>query len=896
MSSNRRRSSDGSAEAAGCVLVLATLGLVLIWRALQEVFRYRPQPYCPAAPNVAGESGLAFQDKSYIVRSLLLASGMLVLGLSQRNGVGAFAEWAGLYTAIGIFGLCMVGVRYYLGARKQVRVSERDVAMLYPHHPSTYSIYVPRAAENLNAGMNLMRSLLDIHPHLAFQIVADGTSTVWQVVDPQGRVSADQLSSAIRSHYRDAVVDTLPLEPPQSNQTPSVFQLHLYFRLANEFPAPIASLDMLKLDDPLIPITRRMDFLRPEQHERLIYTLLVTTASEVARTRAWERLKEGKIVPLASVPTQREDDNLHDLDERLLNSKLSGTLYHAFLVVTLESDTPARLKALADIVTDVTRFGIPRHNHLAFAGESRVLEGAQSPVPLTSITGQLYAGELLATDAFWRSCLLVLQPAELAALWHVPDDRFTAEQIEWAGRPIPQAVTQAGDGRVLLGTTVGRGSAKPVYLSLTERAHHLYLTGKTGVGKSTLLHNLIHQDILAGRGVAVLDPHGKLIDAILERSVPPGRLNDVVFLDCAASERPVPLNPFRVPDGVSFASADTYVYWVMRKIYEGIWNEGRMDMVMRNVIQALLTDPEATPLDIDRLLTHDRYREAVIKRMKTHDEVSFGVINYWQEFASKSGGQKREIAQPILNRTRAFVGNRTLEGMTCNPQGLNFQSLIRERKIVLIRLAGDAIRNEVGSLGAIFFAGFYLASESLGYLPDNAPPRFYLYVDEVERFITTPLTEMFAQARKFGLSLTLANQFLNQLPKETLEGIFGNVGTHILFEVGHSDAHTLEPLLKPEMKSEMLLNLGQFRMVVKTRAEGRTLPAFVVAGNHVPTSVGRMDGMNTMPFPTGEEVRAWLNQRYTSPPAPKSGEGETQSQNGQSEPDANTKDGLADYE
>lgn len=898
MSSHRRRSSDGSAEAAGCLIFLLTFGFVMVGKRLYEVFRYKPAPYHPVAPHIPHEVGLSTQDIQRIALLGLVGAMCLFGGLSQSGStIRATRDGAFIWFAFAAGNGWLAYDRYQRAKKSKLDAAHLDLTPLYPSTPATYAIDLPRSPVNLSAGVNLLRSLLEISSHLAFQIVADGQQIRWQVIDPHGAVSAEQVSAAVRSQYPSAVVDALPVVPPLSSKTSTVYQQYHYFGLANEYPTPIATLDMLKTDDPLIPIAQRMDFLRPDLCERLIYSLLVITPSNLAKVRAKERLKEGSILPLSSVPTQREADNLHELDERLLNAKLAGNLYHAFLVVSIESDQQSRLAELADIVADVTRFAIPRHNHMARSGESRIQQIQPANSPLSNLSQDLFAGDILSPQAAWRPRLLVLQPSELAALWHLPDERFTAEKIEWAGRPIPAAVTKAGDDRVLLGTTVGRGQAKPVYLTLSERAHHLYTAGKTGVGKSTLLHNLIHQDIVAGRGVAVLDPHGKLIDAIVERSIPASRQQDVVILDCARQDRPVPLNPFRVPEGIAFSSADTYVYWVMRKIYEGIWNEGRMDMVMRNVIQALLTDPEATPLDIDRLLTNDAYRQQIIQFMNAHEEVSFGVINYWQEFTSKSGGQRREIAQPILNRTRAFVGNRTLEGMTCNPQGLNFQSLIRDRKIVLVRLAGDAIRNEVGSLGAIFFSGFYLASETLGYLPDNAPPRFYLYVDEVERFISTPLVEMFSQARKFGLSLTLANQFLNQLPKETLDSILGNVGTQVLFEVGNTDAYTLEPLLKPDMKADTLLNLGQYRMVIKTRAEGRTLPAFMVAGNNVPAAVGKAatNLANGLDFPTREAVRAWLAERYAPPPASPPVNGEAQPTSNGDTP-ATTNDGLADYE
>jgi hypothetical protein len=353
------------------------------------------------------------------------------------------------------------------------------------------------------------------------------------------------------------------------------------------------------------------------------------------------------------------------------------------------------------------------------------------------------------------------------------------------------------------------------------------------------------------------------VDDLLARSISKARRGDVVLLDCGRDDYPVPLNPFRVPQGVKFASAFNALYWVTRKIYQDIWLDGQTDMVMRNVIQALLCDPEATPLDIRRLFMVDSYRKHVLDLMQKHDRVSLDTIEYWSEFDARSMGDKRETAKPVFNRTRAFLGNRTLELMTCHPKGLNFQEFIRERKIVLIRLSGEEIIHEAGGLGAMFLGNFYLASEALGYLADGEPPRYSLYIDEAERFITSPLPDMFAQSRKFGLALTLSCQFLDQLSSETYQAIVGSVGTHFLFEVGIKDADTLAPLVAPEIEAEALTKLGFYRMAVRTRASGKTVPPFVVSTHAAPPVRATPDDAEAVASDRmkGEAVRAWIIDR-----------------------------------
>ncbi|MBL8156506.1 MAG: type IV secretion system DNA-binding domain-containing protein, partial [Anaerolineae bacterium] len=525
-----------------------------------------------------------------------------------------------------------------------------------------------------------------------------------------------------------------------------------------------------------------------------------------------------------------------------------------------------RLPELAQIARDVAQLQSPRHNGIVSSLPKpfvrQITTEGQASVPwfemfITALV-QIRRPE-------WKQYLMVLTPAEIASLWHLPDERYRAEKIVWAEGNAPSALT--GDQRhatICLGDATVNGQRVPVSLPLSDRSAHSYLVGKTSTGKSTLLHNLIHQDIAGGRGVVVLDPHGKLIDGILARSIPSERQGEVVLLACGDSSQPVPINPFRIPPGVSFHTAFNTVYWVMRKVYADIWVEGQMDVTMRHLIQALLTDPQATPLDIERLFFDTAYRQSVVARMEESDEVSIATLQYWRGFGKRSAGERKELYRPIQNRTSSFLGNRALEYMTCHPHSLDWRGCIDGGKIVLVSLAGEAIRSEVGSLGAIFLGGLFLAAEGLPYLPDGALPRAYVFVDEVERFVTTPLPDMFSQARKFGLSLTLANQFMGQLSAETREGILGNAGTLCSFEVGPEDAGKLRSVLGKEIDEGTLLSLGRYRALVKTRAHGDSQPAFLLTTRDLPQANHpawtRAEGLSD--FLPKQAVKAWLEARY----------------------------------
>lgn len=301
--SRSRRSSDGSAEATGCLIGLLFFGFFMAGKALYEVFRYKPQPYRPVAPHVPREGGMSYEHKRWIAAGVVMGVAALLIGLGQVNSRIATARGQGLGTlalsAVG-FGLCYAAWRR--GQSAQLDVSSISLKPLYPTTSITYTIRLPREAMNPSAGVNLMKELLALSPHLAFQVVGDGEVIGWQVVDPGGTVKTQTLMDTIRSQYPRAEVETLQVASGTTT-LPHVFQQHHFFGLANEYPAPILTLDQLKTDDPLIPTSKRLDFLRKGSHERIVLTLLTFTASSLARDR---RREHHPLCPLAAWDSRPE--------------------------------------------------------------------------------------------------------------------------------------------------------------------------------------------------------------------------------------------------------------------------------------------------------------------------------------------------------------------------------------------------------------------------------------------------------------------------------------------------------------------------------------------------------------------------------------------------------------
>ncbi len=877
-------SDEAAAEFTKWLLVLGGVGAMALWDAI----RPRPSPYMPVAPDNPTQVNPFAPLTRMLKTTKIDFSSVKPPKVNLSDAGGPRVSWA---------------KENRPKIEKLGSPEATNLPAVLPQLPTSYRIYPAQVEAEYTVGVTLLQTLLLSCPRLTFEIVAEAGRTYWQITDPLSQYPSQTIIDHVKSRYPGATVEVLaPWDSVPKQPVPFYRQL-LLFGLANEYAVPLPFLEMLKASDPLATLVQRLAFLNTAWHERISYQLQVVVPTGEALRKAYDRLGEGMVKALSGlVFSGNKQDPIAGLDLPFLNAKLAGPLFHCFLSVVIETTNEQRLVELAELSTILLQFRTDRHNAIRRMGG----QALKRRIDTVEEANLAWFDTLLTTmvrenAGQWRDLLLVLCPAEIASLWHLPNATFTAQNIVWATAQAPDALISeaARDDRVVIGETVRPGHSKPVSIALMDRAYHQTLIGKTGTGKSTLLHHLIRQDIVAGRGVAVLDPHGKLIDDILSHSIPKKRLKDVVLLECGRTEYPVPLNPFRVPAGISYTRAFDYLLWVLEKLYERIWREGQTELIMRNVLAALLCDPDATPLDIARLFTNDGYRQQVVNQLAQHPDSSTAVLHFWRdEFPLFSEGERQRLFGPIRNRTGAFLGRRHMENMTCHPATVDFTDCIANQKIVLINLAGKGIQVEAGTLGALLLSGFYMASEALGYLPDNTLPRCYVYADDIERLITSPLPDMFSQARKFGLSLTLTNQYLDQLPSDTLRGILGNAGTLMVFEVGERDAQALARSLAPAVTPDDLVTLGVHRMAVKTRAQGTSVPAFVAATRDKPPVLTRAATAHAVrqqvakTFLPAQAVRAWLDARYLATPAPPAG----QAAAGKPPAQKRKKKALEDYE
>lgn len=460
----------------------------------------------------------------------------------------------------------------------------------------------------------------------------------------------------------------------------------------------------------------------------------------------------------------------------------------------------------------------------------------------------------------------VLGHEEIALLWHLPHEQFHTAEIKWASKGKASKELLANEEGVIIGDSFQGGESQPIRIHPHDRETHMNIVGKTGVGKSTFMHNLIHQDIAAGKGVAVIDPHGKLVQDILRVSIPDDRIDDVVLLDIANTAYPPPLNPLS-----SQSEDDTYtaseIVAILDKVEPGGKLPGQTADTLLASLVTLRKQKSGTIRDVVRLFNDAEYRYQFINQV---DDVI--TQEFWMYFEGLSTTRRDDVVNPVFRRVRKFYGNPILHPIMCHPAPLDIEQLIKENKIILLSLGVDTRKvpeTQQTLVGVTVTSMIQMAAMST--IEDPTP--FFLYIDEVQNFVTAPLDKILAEARKFKLRLTVANQYLDQLSGKTLKAVMGTVGATIVFQVGQDDAGVMAPYMAPEFDKSDLANMDKYYAAVKTRYLGNTQPAFSIATRPDPGDLESPEGLereqlirqrsieNYTPM-SKEEVMAWLNNRY----------------------------------
>ena len=376
----------------------------------------------------------------------------------------------------------------------------------------------------------------------------------------------------------------------------------------------------------------------------------------------------------------------------------------------------------------------------------------------------------------------------------------------------PERVTYFGE-------TDSRGKRIKFGIKAKDRTKHIYVIGKTGMGKSTLLDNMAIQDLQNGEGMAFIDPHGKSAEGLLNY-IPADRINDVVYFAPFDIEHPI---SFNVLEDIGYDKRHLVVSGLIstfKKIWVDAWS-ARMEYMLTNALLALIETPGSTLLGVNRLLSDKEYRKRIVDNVKDP-----AVKSYWNdEFAKYTERQAAEAVPAIQNKVGQFTANPLIRNILGQSKSsFDIRKIMDEGKIMIINLSKGRV-GEVNAnlIGSMLITKIYLAAMSRADLQEKdlaKLPNFYLYVDEFQSFANESFADILSEARKYKLNLTIAHQYVEQMSEEVRAAVFGNVGTMITFRVGAYDAEVLEKEFAPQFTAEDLVNLGMYQMYLKLMING----------------------------------------------------------------------------
>lgn len=436
----------------------------------------------------------------------------------------------------------------------------------------------------------------------------------------------------------------------------------------------------------------------------------------------------------------------------------------------------------------------------------------------------------------------ILNIEEIASVFHLPHTNVETPNIVWASsktaEPPAKLPVLTGDPDhdeqiSAFGLTNFRGLNQQFGLYRSDRSRHVYIIGQTGAGKSGLLELFALSDVYHNEGYAIIDPHGDFaVDNM--HFIPAHRLEDVVYFNPADTAFPLGFNPMEVHDPNMKSNTSSEIIGVMKRMFGESWGP-RLEYILRYTILALLDHPNSTMLDITRMLTDKKFRAEVLSHCT--DSV---VLNFWNiEFASWNDKFASEAIAPVLNKVGAFTANPIIRNIIGQPKStFNIREIMDDGKILIVNLSKGLIgEDNAAILGSFLVTKIQLAAMSRSDIPNIEDRRpFYLYVDEFQNFATDSFATILSEARKYGLNLTVANQYVSQMGDVVRDAVFGNVGTMVTFRVSADDAPLLGKQFEPQFEPNDLLQMHNRNFIINMVIKGEKSPAFSATTLTIPPS------------------------------------------------------------
>lgn len=665
-----------------------------------------------------------------------------------------------------------------------------------------------------------------LQEHTSFEIVATGAGLRFYIWVPKHLQNF--VESQVYAHYPDAKVYVASSDYAITSKPAATYTAELSLNESALLPIKsYADFDA----DPLLAITDAMSNIQPEEEAWL--QVLVRPASNewhAAANRVIGRIKSGAggglgasfwlyVLDIAEAmwkpPQERGAPKLSARDEariEAIQQKRTKTGFKVKVRLTCLAPSEAGAKTrLHAIAATFKQYSKPNLNSFDVKRATFASDGLAE-----------YRARFFIDKGY------ILNTQELATIFHLPYSAEVEEApVEVAPEPLsnlPLLTGKESDKRVsAFGLTIVGGTSQQFGIYTSDRDRHMYIIGQTGTGKTGMLELLALSDIFHKHGYAIIDPHGDFATNNL-RYIPSWRTKDVVYFNPADTANPIGFNPMEVINPAMKSVISSEVIGVLKRMFGDSWGP-RLEHILRFTLLALLDYPDATLLDITRMLTDKHFRETVLNH--TTDTV---VRQFWYgEFATWNDRFAAEAVAPVLNKIGAFTANPIIRNIIGQPKStFNIRQIMDEGKILIVNLSKGLIgEDNAAILGSFLVTKIQLAAMSRSDIPHVESRRpFNLYVDEFQNFATDSFATILSEARKYGLNLTVANQYVSQMSPGVRDAVFGNVGTLISFRLSADDAPVLRKHFEPQFTSADLIQLHNRHYLVSMVVNGEKVPPF----------------------------------------------------------------------
>ena len=758
-----------------------------------------------------------------------------------------------------IFWIPVVGILAFLTYRNykklnKLKILNVDSVLLMLEIPRTND-KKELAAEQLFASLHgILRDRQElknsggVQEHLSFEIVSTAGQIRFYVWVP--KVLQSFVEGQIYSQYPTVQIYKMN-EDYVDDRTKYPVNYSAELGLTDNEALPIKTFDNFEVD-PLAGITGTLAKLSADKSEELWIQILARPIPDdwhKNTTDKWiKRVKSGKRSLFAGTGT--DWTWVVEAFAALFRPPAGGTTSEVKIELSERDKT-----RISKAEEKATKLGYEVKIRLAYLGQNetdaklnmQALVGTFKQYNSTNLNGFKQLGGSFNPadlDAYkmrqFSSRGFILNISELASVYHLPHTSVETPNIVWASSktaeppaklPVITGEVSTDENISAFGLTDFRGINHQFGLLRRDRSRHVYIIGQTGAGKSGLLELMALSDVFYNQGYCIIDPHGDFaIDNL--RFVPESRVNDVVYFNPADTAFPVAFNPLEITDPARKPNICSEVIGVLKRMFGDSWGP-RLEHILRYTLLALLDRPETTLLDISRLLTDKDFRKETLEYCK-----DVTVLQFWKhEFGQWNDKQVNESIAPVLNKVGAFTANPIIRNIIGQPKSsFDIRKIMDEGKILVVNLSKGLIgEDNAAILGAFLVTKVQLAAMSRSDIPDVKDRRpFYLYVDEFQNFATDSFAVILSEARKYGLNLTVANQYVSQMTDSVRDAVFGNVGTTISFRVSADDAPILVKQFEPTFEVSDLLQLNNRHFIISMIINGEKVPAFSATTLSIP--------------------------------------------------------------